>query len=155
MTFQSFNHKVLYVRCERIPEFNSPRNSLNFSQLIILNLFKYTMLRFLQFWCKLNTRRILKHGPFRFLCDYYTLVPSMLLFPGFVTISYHFPWCFRMFPLMFLRFLAMFLQFLHSVSPVSYFRFCECELLRNCVHKTKEKTNNPQITWIYNKGLVN
>ena len=29
------------------------------------------MSRFLQFWCKLNTRGIVKPYPFRFLCDYY------------------------------------------------------------------------------------
>ena len=39
--------------------------------IIILNVLKYNMLRFLQFWCKLNTRRIVKTCRFRFLRDYY------------------------------------------------------------------------------------
>ena len=40
------------------------------SQLIILNVFKYKMSRFLQFWCKLNTQGIVKTSPFRILCNY-------------------------------------------------------------------------------------
>ena len=30
------------------------------------------LLRYLQFWCKLNTHRIVKTCPFRFLRDYYS-----------------------------------------------------------------------------------
>ena len=48
----------------------------------------------------------------------------MLCFPSFLNISYRFPWCFGMFPLVFLRFPRVFLLFPHSVSLVSYFRFC-------------------------------
>ena len=33
---------------------------------------------------------------------------SMLYFPGFITASYHFPWCFRMFRLVFLRLALVF-----------------------------------------------
>ena len=88
------------------------------SQLIILNLFKYKMSRFLQFWCKLNTSRIVKTCPFRFLRDYNSVIPSMLCFLSFLTISYRFPWCFRIFPLVCLRFLRVFLQLPLSVSTV-------------------------------------
>ena len=48
----------------------------------------------------------------------------MLCFPSFLTISYRFPWCFSMFPLVFLQFPRVFLLLPHSVSLVSYFRFC-------------------------------
>ena len=51
------------------------------------------------------------------------VIPSMLCFLGFLTVSYRFPWCFRMFPPMFLRFPSVFLLFPRSVSPVSYFKF--------------------------------
>ena len=88
------------------------------SQLIILNLFKYKMSRFLQFWCKLNTSRIVKTCPFRFLRDYNSVIPSMLCFLSFLIISYRFPWCFRIFPLVCLRFLRVFLQLPLSVSTV-------------------------------------
>ena len=54
--------------------------------------------------------------------DFIKLIPSMLCFPGFLTVSYRFPWCFRMFLPVFLRFPSVFLL---SVSPVSYYRFCE------------------------------
>ena len=82
------------------------------------------MLRFLQFWCKYNTSRIVETCPFRFVFQVIIIaIPSMLRFPSFLTISYRFPWCFHMFPLVFLRF-SVFLLFPPSVSPVSYFRFC-------------------------------
>ena len=93
------------------------------SQLTILNLFKCKISRFLQFWCKLNTRRFVKTCPFRFLRNYNSVIPSMLCFPSFLTISYRFSWYFLMFPLVFLRFPRVFLQFPFNVSPVSYFRF--------------------------------
>ena len=41
------------------------------SQLIIFNEFKSRMSIFLQFWCKLNTCRIVKTCPFHFLHHYY------------------------------------------------------------------------------------
>ena len=61
-----------YVRCEKIPGFTYSHNSLDLwsSQLIILNVFKYKVLRFLQFCCKLNTCEIVKTCPFHFLSDY-------------------------------------------------------------------------------------
>ena len=40
------------------------------SQLIILNVSNYKMSTILQFSCKLNTRRLVKSCPFRFLRDY-------------------------------------------------------------------------------------
>ena len=40
-------------------------------QLIILNVFQYKMSRILQFWCKLNTHRLVKICPFCFLRNYY------------------------------------------------------------------------------------
>ena len=89
------------------------------SQLIILNVFKYNMSRFLKFWCKLNIRRIAKTCSFRFLRDYYGDFLDVM-FSQFPNHSYRFPWYFPIFPL-------MFLQFLGGVSvgfPASYFRFC-------------------------------
>ena len=92
------------------------------SQLTILNVFKFKM-RFLQFWCKLKTRRIVKTCLFRFLRD--NCGDSLnVMFPSFLTISYRFSWCFRMLLLEFLRFPQVFLLFPLSVSPVFYFRFC-------------------------------
>ena len=81
------------------------------------------MLRFLQFWCKLNTREILKTCPFHFLVII-MVISSILCFRSFLTISYSFPWCFCMFPLMFLRFSRVFLLFPLSVCSVSDLRFC-------------------------------
>ena len=88
------------------------------SQLMYLNVFKYKMLRFLQFQCKLNTRGIAKACSFRFFMII-TVIPSMLCFPSFLTISYGFPWCLCMFPMVFLRFRPVFLQFPLSVFPPS------------------------------------
>ena len=64
--------------------------------------------------------------PVRFVfCVIIMEICSILYFSSFVTISYHFPWYFRMLPLVFLRFPRVFLLFPLSVSPVFYFRFCE------------------------------
>ena len=52
------------------------------------------------------------------------VIPAMLCFPGFLTVFFHTPWCFRMFLPVFLRFSLVFLLFPRSVSLVSYFRFC-------------------------------
>ena len=63
--------------------------------------------------------------PVRFVfCVSIMVIPSLICFPSFLTISYCFPWCFRLFFLVFLRFPRVFLQFNLNVSPVSYFRFC-------------------------------
>ena len=43
--------------------------------------------------------------------DFIKLIPSMLCFPGFLTVSYRFPSCFRMFLPVFLRFPSVFLLF--------------------------------------------
>ena len=48
-----------------------------------------------------------------------TVIPSMLCFPSFLTISYGFPWCLCMFPMVFLRLRPVFLQFPLSVFPPS------------------------------------
>ena len=48
-----------------------------------------------------------------------------VMFPCFANVSYRFPWCFLMFPPVFLQFPSVFLLFPCSVSPVSYFRFCD------------------------------
>ena len=85
------------------------------------------MSKFLQFWCKLNTRRIVKICPFRFLRDYYG--DSLdVLFPQF-------PNHFLPFPMLFLHvspsvstIFSVFLLFPLSVSPASYFRFCGHEI---------------------------
>ena len=53
------------------------------------------------------------------------VLPSILCFPGFLTVSYRFPWCLRMFLPVFLRFPSIFSPFPCSVSLVSYFRFCD------------------------------
>ena len=55
--------------------------------------------------------------------------------PQYFPVSYHFPWCFPMLPLVFLRFPQLFLPFLLSVSPVSYFRFCEA-LSHFCINRS-------------------
>ena len=83
------------------------------------------MSRFLQFWRKLNTRRIVKTCLFVF-CVINMGIPSMLYFPSFPTIYYRFLWCFCMFPLVFLWLPRVFLLFPISVSSISYFRFREC-----------------------------
>ena len=62
-----FYHKVLYVGCERMPGFTSARISLDFKKFSI-NIPKCIVL---QFWWKLNTRKIVKTCPFHFLRDYY------------------------------------------------------------------------------------
>ena len=66
------------------------------------------------------------------------VIPGILCFLSFLTISYRFPWCFPMFPLVFLQFPQVFLLFPLSVSPVSYFRFCVCSL-----HLTNKRKNMP------------
>ena len=90
------------------------------------NVFQYKMSRFLQFWCKLNTSRIVKTCPFRFPRDYYGN-SLHVIFPQFPN---HYLPCFRMFPLVLLRFPRVFLLFPLSVSPVSYFRFCKFLMLQ-------------------------
>ena len=94
------------------------------SQVIILNVFQYKMSNILQFVANQIHTELLKPARFVF-CVIIMVIPSMLCFSSFLTISYCFPWCFRMFPLVFLRFPWVFLMFPLSVSPVSYFRFCE------------------------------
>ena len=88
-----------------------------------LNVFKYKMSRSLQFWCKSNTREIVKTCPFRFLCDYYG--DSLdAIFPQFPNNFLQFPMVFPHVSLVFLQFPRVFLLFRLSVLPVSYFRFC-------------------------------
>ena len=53
------------------------------------------------------------------------VIPSMLWFPGFLTVSLRFPWYFRMFLPVFLRFPSVILPLPCSVSIVSNFRFCD------------------------------
>ena len=55
-------------------------------------------------------------------CDYHG--DSLGVLFCWFSVSYHFPWCFQMFFPVFLRFPLVFLLFFHSVSPVSYCRFC-------------------------------
>lgn len=52
------------------------------------------------------------------------MILSMLCFPGFLTVSYRFPWCFHMFLLVFLWIPLVFPLFPVSVSAASSFRFC-------------------------------
>ena len=53
------------------------------------------------------------------------VIPSMLCFPSFLTISYHFPWCFLMFPLVLLRMHQVFLLFPSVFNPFPYhFPWC-------------------------------
>ena len=49
---------------------------------------------------------------------------SISCLSSFLTIFYHFQWCFDMFRPVILRFPWVFLLFLLNVSSVSYFRFC-------------------------------
>ena len=62
-----FDHKVLYVGCQRMPGFISACISLDLKKFSI-NILKCTVL---PFWWKLNTHRIVKTCPFHFLHDYY------------------------------------------------------------------------------------
>ena len=64
--------------------------------------------------------------------DYDSDSLGMLCFPGFLTVSHRFPWCFRMFPPAFLRFPLVFLLFPLGVSPVFYFIFC---VVSQCLEK--------------------
>ena len=57
-------------------------------------------------------------------CVIIMVIPSMICFPSFLTISYRFQCCFCMFPLVFLPFPREFLLFPFTVSPIFYFRFC-------------------------------
>ena len=125
-----FNHKVLYVGRDRIPGFTSTRSSLDLQKFTMNNLIRISMYliykksRLLQFWYKLNTRRMVKTCPFRF-CVFIMVIPRRYVPLSFVTISNRFPWYLRMFPLVFLRSRRVFLLFPLSVSPVSYFIFCD------------------------------
>ena len=126
-------------------------------QLIILNIFKYKTSRFLQFWCKLYTRRIVKTCLFRFLRDYYGnslndmfpqfpnhFLPFPMVFPhvslsvstissGVSTISPH---CFPHFLFWILRFIfqwvSNWLKYKHpilSVKTMSVLIFCRPKFL--------------------------
>ena len=113
---------------------DSPLHAIHYtyksSQLIIFNIFKYKISRFLQFCYKLNTCEIVKTCPFRFLRDYYGNSFHVLL---------------PQFPNHFLPFLMVFPHVSPSVStifsgvstvspqcsPVSFFRFCEKTCMRN------------------------
>ena len=78
---------------------------------------------FLQFWYKLNTRRIVKTCPFRFLRDCYG--DSLdVMFPQFPNNLLPFPMVFPRVFLVFPQFPSVFLLFPPSVSLVSYFKFC-------------------------------
>ena len=109
-----FDHKVLYVGCERMPGFTSACISLDLKKFSI-NILKCIVLKY---WWKLNTCRIVKTRPFRFLRDYYG--DSLdVMFPQF-------PNHFLLFPMVFSHVSPrVFLLFPLSVSPVSYFRFCD------------------------------
>ena len=83
--------------------------------------------------------------PVRFVfCMIIMVIPSMLCFPSFLTISCRFPWCFARFPLVFLRFPQVFLLFSLSVSPVSYFRFCEATIWRRKKPQSNDKLYKEQ-----------
>ena len=120
---------MLYVGCERIPGFtlHAIYETCKSFHLIILNVFKYKMSRFLQFWSKLNTRGIVKTCLFRFLRDYFcviiTVIPSMLCFPSFLIISYRFSWFFRCFHECFYDFLGCFHSFPSVFPPFSVLDF--------------------------------
>ena len=64
-----FNQKVLMFDVKGfldLPQ-HAIHRTCKISQLIILNVFKCKMSRFVQFWCNFNTHRIVKTCPFRFL----------------------------------------------------------------------------------------
>ena len=82
------------------------------------------MSRFLQFWCKLNTRRIVKTCSFRFLHNYYGDALDFT-FPQFPNHFLPFSMVFPRVSLVFLRFPRVFLLFSLSASSVFYFRCCE------------------------------
>ena len=107
------DHKVLYVDCERMPEFTSARNSLGL-KMFSINILKCIYV--LQFWWKLNIE-LLKPLHFVF-CVIIIVILSMLCFSSFLAISYY------MFPLVFLWSPWVLLRFPLSFSPISYFIFC-------------------------------
>ena len=90
------------------------------SQLIILIVFKSKIQKFFLFFKKKNACFV-----------FYVIImviTSMLCFSSFLTISYRFPWCSRMFFLLFLRFPWVFLL----CFPCFLFRFCNlirCNIL--------------------------
>ena len=101
------------------------------------------MSRFLQLWCKLNTRKIVKTG-FVF-CVIILVISLMICFSSFLTISYRFPWCFGMFrhfPLVFIQFRRVFLLFPLSASHVSCFRFCAENILEKKVENVERDTED-------------
>ena len=105
-----FDHKVLYVGCERMPGFISALISLDLKKFSI-NILKSIVL---QFWWKLNTRRIVKTCPFRFLRDYYGDSLNVM-FPQF-------PNHFLPFPIVFSHASPSVSTISSSVSTVS----CQC-----------------------------
>ena len=134
-----FDHKVLYVGCERMPGFTSARISLDLKKFSI-NILKCI---FLQFWWKLNTRRIVKTCPFRFMCDCYGdsldviflqfpnhfLPFPMVFFPCFPWCSYDFLRCFYCFPSAFpqfpnLDFANLVTDIRQNYASVLFYHFC-------------------------------
>ena len=102
--------------------------------------FSIKCLKFYNFGANQIHTELLKPAHFIF-CIIIMLIPSMLCFSSFLTISYCFPWCFPMFPFLFLQFPWVFLLFPLSVSPVSYFRFYagnKAKHLLSVSHTTKQ-----------------
>ena len=97
------------------------------SQLIILNVFNYKMQRFLQFSGKLNTRKIVKTCPFRFLLDYYGDSRDVM-FPQF-------PNHFLPFPMLFTHLspsVSTIFSGVSTVSPQCFPRFLFCDFVTKC-----------------------
>ena len=75
------------------------------------------------------------------------VIPSILCFSGFVTVSYRFPWCFHMFSMVYLRFPLVFLRFPLSVSPASHCRFCDLETAK--IAKRIQRKEAPQFNNVF------
>ena len=63
-------------------------------------------------------------------CVIIMVIPSVLCFSSFLTISYRFPWCFRMSPLVFLRFPRVFLL----IPPIPILDFAHLKHDVNHLH---------------------
>ena len=133
-----FDHKVLYVGCERMPGFTSAYNLLDLKKFSI-NILKCIYV--LQFWWKLNTRRIVQTWAFCFPRDYYGDTLDVI-FPQFPNHFLPFP---KVLPHV-SPIVSTISSGVSTVSPVSYFRFCD---YNPCNSNSQGTMTFVRITWVF------